>query len=119
MSNLTFFKKYIKTKDDSECNYNSSEIIENNIYGLSGTLGSKRSQEALKTLYNLDLVFIPSFKDRQLIYEKENNLIFKKTNTLDYNNKLKEIIKKIAIEEKRAVLIIFKFIEEAINKKNL
>ena len=117
MSNLTFFKKYIKTKDDSECNYNSSEIIENNIYGLSGTLGSKKSQEALKTLYNLDLVFIPSFKDRQLIYEKENNLIFKKTNTLDYNNKLKEIIKKIAIEEKRAVLIIFKFIEEAINKK--
>ena len=118
MSNLTFFKKYIKTINDSECNYNSSEIIENNIYGLSGTLGSKRSQEALKTLYNLDLVFIPSFKDRQLIYEKENNLIFKKISSLDYNYKLKEIIKKIAIKEKRAILIIFKFIEEVTKKKS-
>ena len=63
MSNLTFFKKYIKNKNDNECNYNSSDIIENNIYGLSGTLGSKKSQEALKSLYNLDLVFIHSFKD--------------------------------------------------------
>ena len=117
MSNLTFFKKYIKSKNDSECNYNSSEIIENNIYGLSGTLGSKKCQEALKTLYNLDLVFIPSFKDRQLIYKKENNLIVKKTNSLDYNDKLKEIIKQIAIKEKRSVLIIFKFIEEVIKKK--
>ena len=118
MSNLTFFKKYIKSKNDSECNYNSSEIIENNIYGLSGTLGSKKSQEALKKLYNLDLIFIPSFKDRQLIYKKENNIILKKTsNTSEYSDKLKEIIKKVAIEENRAVLIIFKFIEDANRKK--
>jgi preprotein translocase subunit SecA len=119
MSNLTFFKKYIKNKNDNECNYNSSDIIENNIYGLSGTLGSKKSQEALKSLYNLDLVFIPSFKDRQLIYKKENNMILKKSsNTGEYSDKLKEIIKRIAIDEKRAVLIIFKYIDEVNKKKS-
>ena len=41
MSNLTFFKKYKNVK-------------ENNIYGLTGTLGSKETQLALKNIYNID-----------------------------------------------------------------
>lgn len=64
MSNLTFFKKYIKYKSSADFN---QEIIENNIYGLTWTLGSEISQNALKKLYNLNLVFIPSHKKNQLI----------------------------------------------------
>ena len=53
MSNFTFFKKYISKK-------------ENNIYGLTGTVGSEKTQEALKILYNLNLLFIPTFKESKL-----------------------------------------------------
>ena len=57
MSNFTFFKKYISQE-------------ENNIYGLTGTLGSKKTQEALQILYQLNLLFIPTFKECKLkIYE--------------------------------------------------
>ena len=95
MSNLTFFKKYI-TKN------------ENNIYGLTGTLGSKKSQEALKILYNLNILFIPAFKMSRFKLKKE--IIIK--NKKEYNYKLLETIKEIAFDRKRAVLVIFKYIEE-------
>lgn len=49
MSNLTFFKKY---------NTNKS----NNIYGLTGTVGSKETQLALKEIYKMIFVFIPTYK---------------------------------------------------------
>ena len=98
MSNLTFFKKYISN-------------IENNIYGLTGTLGTNKSQNALQILYNLNLLFIPCFKD-----SKFQKLPPKVTNSLNYYNDLliNEIIE-IAINQQRAVLIIFKYIEE-VNK---
>ena len=67
MSNLTFFKKYIKYKNNSDFNCG---IIENNIFGLTGTLGTEISQNALKSLYNLKLIFIPSFKQNQLKIEQ-------------------------------------------------
>ena len=57
MSNFTFFKKYISNN-------------ENNIYGLTGTLGSQKTQEAMKLLYKLNLLFIPTFKKSKLIIEK-------------------------------------------------
>lgn len=95
MSNLTFFKKYI-TKE------------ENNIYGLTGTLGSKKSQEALKKIYNLELLFIPSFKESKLKTYKELIL----NNQKEYENTLFEKIKNFALNKKRAVLVIFKYINE-------
>jgi len=104
MSNLSFFKRYIKYKNNEDFN---SEIIENNIYGLTGTLGSEKSQNALKRIYNLNLIFIPSFKKNKLIIEKP--LCF--NYYYDHKEELKKIIKKIAIEEKRAVLVILRYID--------
>ena len=98
MSNLTFFKKYISEE-------------ENNIYGLTGTLGTKKSQEALKILYNLELFFIPSFKKSQLLKYKELIL----SNQKEYENTLFKKIKEFTIDKKRAVLVIFKYINE-VNK---
>lgn len=98
MSNLTFFKKYISKE-------------ENNIYGLTGTLGTKKSQEALKILYNLELFFIPSFKESQLLKYKELIL----NNQKEYEYTLFKKIKEFTIDKKRAVLVIFKYINE-VNK---
>ena len=44
ISNLIFFKLYKKW------------------YGFNGTLGSLKTQEAIKEIYNIELVKIPSFK---------------------------------------------------------
>ena len=101
MSNLTFFKKYISKE-------------ENNIYGLTGTLGTNKSQNALQLLYNLNLFFIPSFKDsnfKKLPPKITNNIKF-------YNDLLVNEIIEISVNQQRAVLIIFKYIEEvnAINQ---
>ena len=95
MSNLSFFKKYISNE-------------ENNIYGLTGTLGTNKSKSALQILYNLTLFFIPSFKERKFkdIPPKISNDIN------EYNNILINEIIEISINQKRAILIIFKYIEE-------
>ena len=95
MSNLSFFKKYISNE-------------ENNIYGLTGTLGTNKSKSALQILYNLTLFFIPSFKERKFkdIPPKISNDIN------EYNNMLINEIIEISINQKRAILIIFKYIEE-------
>jgi len=95
MSNLTFFKKYISNE-------------ENNIYGLTGTLGTNKSQNALQLLYNLNLFFIPSFKESKFKYlppKITNNLKF-------YNDLLVNEIIEVSVNQQRAVLIIFKYIEE-------
>ena len=104
MSNLTFFKKYIKYKNNSDFNCG---IIENNIFGLTGTLGTEISQNALKSLYKLKLIFIPSFKQNQLIIEQPQ--IFSNYN--EYKDKLKDIILEVAIKQERAVLVILKYID--------
>ena len=95
MSNLSFFKKYI-TKN------------ENNIFGLTGTLGTLKSQKALEILYNLNLLFMPSFKESNFKLEKP--IIINDIN--EYKEKLFYEIKKIAIEDQRAVLVILRYIEE-------
>ena len=104
MSNLTFFKKYIKYKNNSDFN---CEIIENNIFGLTGTLGTEISQNALKTLYNLKLIFIPSFKQNQLKIEQPQ--IF--SDYITHKEKLKDIILEVAIKQERAVLVILRYID--------
>ena len=95
MSNLSFFKKYISKE-------------ENNIYGLTGTLGTNKSQITLQNLYNLNIFFIPSFKKSKFKYlpPKINNDINEYKNTL-----INEIIE-ISRNQQRAILIIFKYIEE-------
>ena len=94
MSNLSFFKKYISKE-------------ENNIYGLTGTLGTNKSQIALQKLYNLNIFFIPSFKESKFKY-----LPPKTTNNFnEYQNILINEIIEIVMNQ-RAVLVIFKYIEE-------
>ena len=78
-----------------------------------GTLGSEMIQNALKLLYNLNSVFIPSFKEKQPIEKKEIIINDQK----EYMEYLNEIIKTKAIKEKRAVLVIFKYIANANNRK--
>lgn len=38
-----------------------------NLFGLTGTLGSKKAQEVLSTVYNVDLVNIPNLRKKQYI----------------------------------------------------
>ena len=115
ISNLSFFNKYI-IKD------NNSEIIENNIYGLTGTIGSKYNIKTLDKLYNLNVLLIPPFKKSKLIIEKPiiilsntNNNKLKNNKTEDLDSKWrKEIIEKIfeLIGSNRSVLIVFQYISE-------
>jgi preprotein translocase subunit SecA len=84
ISNLGFFNRYDK-----------------NIYGLTGTLGSEATQNLLKSIYPVDLVFIPTFRDSS----------FKEIPGILVNSPkywLKEIIEsaKAETDKKRAVLII-------------
>ena len=98
MSNFTFFKKYISP-------------FENNIYGLTGTVGSKKTQDALKILYKLNLLLIPTFKESKL--EQYNPIIVKDYD--NYNTILINSIIDFAFNKQRAVLVIFKYIEDVIN----
>jgi len=130
MSNLTFFKKYIK-KDEN------NNIIENNIYGLTGTIGSKYNKETLNKLYNLDTLIIPPFKDSLLKIEKPIITLIKEKkeknikSNKEYNNqKNRNNLKSLTYEEKwykdiedkiieiiekgRAILVIFQYINDAI-----
>ena len=93
MSNLTFFNLYKE------------------INGFTGTLGSKKTQEAIKEIYHIDLIKIPTFKASKL--EKYINLNLKNMEELKLN--LSEIIKEIAIKNNRAILFIFEYISEAKN----
>lgn len=117
ISNLSFFNKYVK-KDD-----NNYEVIENNIYGLTGTVGSKYNITTLDKLYSLKVLFIPPFKKSKLIIEEPiiilsspNNDDNSKKNTIkDLNSEWrKKIIEKTLhlIKSNRSVLIVFQYIKE-------
>lgn len=92
MSNLTFFKKY---------NNNNG----NNIYGLTGTLGSNETQLALKEIYKMNFVLIPTYKP-SLLQPPQYFILDEKEAYID------KIIEEIKIySDKRAVLVIFEYIE--------
>ena len=125
MSNLSFFKMYIH-KDEN------NNIIENNIYGVTGTIGSKYNKLTLKELYNLSTLVIPSFKESLLKIEKptiilitdkkEENQNKKNENQISYEDQwLNNIENKIIniIEKNRAVLVIFQYISEAIRMNKI
>ena len=91
MSNLTFIKKYKNLKG-------------NNIYGLTGTVGSKETQKALHNIYNMNFIIIPTYKPT----------LFKQLSPTILNNYsiYEETIVKHIIEysKTRAVLVIFEYI---------
>lgn len=100
ISNVTFFQRYIKKDEDGQ-------IIRNDLYGLTGTLGSKKSKELLHETYEVDSVTIPTFKQKQ---HKELSPIIKGDKEDWYNNIIESNLNKL--ENGRGVLIITKYIEE-------
>lgn len=89
---ISFFRKY------------------NELYGLTGTIGSKTNQETLQNLYKVELFFIPPNLKSQL--KKRNELFFREQNM--WENKIVNEIKEI-IREKRSVLLICSSIKRAEN----
>ena len=131
ISNLSFFNKYIKMNDEGE-------IIENNIYGLTGTIGSTYNKRTLNALYKLEHFIIPSYRESLLNIEEPNILIIKNDeeeekqneksknqaqksknqnqNKMNFEDKwFNNIIKKIIeiIKAERSVLVIFQYISQA------
>ena len=92
MSNLTFFKKY-------------KDVFTNNIYGLTGTLDCEKTQLALKNIYNMDFILMPTFKKKLLEIKNPTITSDKK----DYINKIIDSIENHS--QKRAVLVIFEYME--------
>jgi preprotein translocase subunit SecA len=60
LSNKGYFAKYI-TRDAKQ------NIITNNIYGLTGTLGSERAKAVLTDTYEIDHLNIPSLREKQYV----------------------------------------------------
>ncbi|XP_044261297.1 protein translocase subunit SecA-like isoform X2 [Tribolium madens] len=85
-----------------------------NIFGLTGTLGSQAEQELLSSIYNVNYAKLPTYKEK--IFEELPGLIFE-----DKSWPIKvtlEILSKI--DERRAVLAIFETEEDLLSiKKNL
>jgi len=88
ISNLCFFRLYKQR------------------YGLTGTIGSLKTQETLKNIYNLDVIFIPTFRESKFksgfcCFENQENF---------YINLLNEICQKY--NQGRAILVIMKYITQ-------
>ena len=96
LSNLGFFKRYINSNN-------------NNIYGMTGTLGSKKSRELLGEVYDLDFDYIPPDSNR-ILKELTSSI------SSNYNDWMKNIIRVVKRETKinRSILIIC----ESINSVN-
>ena len=96
ISHYSFFKRY----------FNANE---NNIFGVTGTIGTQKSKFLLKDLFNVKIFIIPPFKPSKLILLN---------NKAEFKNKeewQKEILNSIEINSKkfsRAVLIICFTIKE-------
>ena len=117
ISNLSFFNKYV-IKDN-----NKIEVKENNIYGLTGTVGSKYNIITLDKLYSLKVLLIPPFKKSKLIIEEPiiilsnpNNNSNSKNNSVNALNSewRKAITEKTLnlIKSNRSVLIVYQYIKE-------
>lgn len=110
LSNLGFFNKYIIKE--------GNKIITNNIYGLTGTLGSEGEQALLSKVYNVDFVFIPPYKPK---ISKELEGIIVESQEKWLNEIAKSINDKVSND--RAVLVIcetinaVKMIEKKLKKE--
>ena len=92
ISNLCFFRLY-KEK-----------------YGLTGTIGSQKTQEVLKNIYGLDVVFIPTFKEGKYQFNSQSDYFCDDNQQNFYENVLMEIIQKYYAN--RAILVIVKYIDQ-------
>ena len=92
MPYLSYFKKYKR------------------IYGITGTLGSKKTQQAMNIIYKISLLKMPPFKARALqIYEPRiysDKKLYKK-------ELINEIIE-FSAHHKRVVLVIFEYMSQVI-----
>ena len=95
LSNVTFFKRYIK-----ECN-DSNSLVSNNIYGLTGTLGSIFEQNLLAECYGVDFVFVPTHAPRRFV--EEEAILLK--SDVEWVNEIINIAKRIT-EKGRVILIM-------------
>ena len=84
------------------------------LYGLTGTIGSKVNQETLQKLYKVELYFIPPNLKSQL--KKRNELFF--SDEKQWQNKIVNEIKEI-LNEKRSVLLICSSIKVGKNFKSI
>ena len=96
LSHYNFLRKYVH-KD------------ENNIFGVTGTLGNKESQSLLSTLFNIEVCIIPPFKPSRYIS------LLAKTGFTKREEWKEAIMKDIElnVERQRVVLVICYTIEEA------
>ena len=81
---------------------------ENNIYGVTGTLGAESSKKLLSELFEVNTCIVPSFRPSKMVYLKSRSEYKKKEDWI------KEIINEIKInsERKRTILLICYSIEE-------
>ena len=77
------------------------------LYGLTGTIGSKTNQEALQSLYNVKIYFIPPNSKSKL--KKRTELVF--TQKVEWENRIISEIKEV-LHENRSVLLICISIKE-------
>ena len=96
MSHYNFLRKYVHKN-------------ENNIFELTGTLGTKESQNLLSTLFNIEVGIIPPFKLSRYIS------LLAKTRFKDRNERKEAIMNDIElnVKRKRIVLVICYIIVEA------
>ena len=92
ISNLCFFRLY-KEK-----------------FGLTGTVGSKKTQEVLKNIYDLDVIFIPTFKEGKYLFNSQSDYSCDNDQQEFYKNVLIEIFQKYYAN--RAILVIVKYIDQ-------
>ena len=88
LSNLGFFKRYIKSNG-------------NFIYGMTGTIGSKKARELLGNVYDLEFDYIPPSSSR-ILKELTSNISL---NDRNWKNNIIRIVKR-ETEGNRGILII-------------
>ena len=97
ISHYSFFQRYINSN-------------ENNIYGVTGTIGTNKTKYALKILFNVNIFVIPPFKPSKLII-LNNKAQFKSKE--EWKNEIYNNIILNTNELHRTVLIICFTIEES------
>ena len=90
MTYLSFFRKYKQ------------------IYGITGTLGSKITQQAINIIYNIKLLRMPPFKTRRLMLFDSQTFSDKN----EYNKHLINEKNEFSVNSKRVVLVLFEYIRQ-------
>lgn len=96
MSYLSFFRRY--------------KLIN----GITGTLGSKRTQKAINKIYKINLLRMPPFKERQLQINEPK--IFSEEQK--YNSELISEIIENSAHHQRVVLVLFEYMAQ-VNEKRI